>query len=239
MGIQVLPLGDQAILVQFEQRIDPNVHRQVVQLADQIVDLGLNGVQFVSPAYCSITIGYNPKELTYEALRQKVKLCSKQSSGVDKGPIRIVSLPVCYDDRFGIDLEEVSMVTGLTTKEIIQLHTTESYRVYMLGFLPGFPYLGILPEKLRLPRKQNPKLRIPEGSVAIAGRQTGIYPSESPGGWHVLGRTPIPLLQLDDGFGFTLKTGDQVTFRSIDINEYQGITDKLKANTFNWEILYE
>ena len=239
MEIQVLPLGDEAILVRFEQRIDPDIHREVVDLPARIDEAGLTGVQFVSPAYCSITIGYNPKEITYEELSRRVKAYSKQSSSIDKHPTRSVTLPVCYDSRFGIDLAEVSGVTGLTLKEIIQTHTEVSYRVYMLGFLPGFPYLGILPEILRLPRKQNPRLRIPGGSVAIAGQQTGVYPSESPGGWHVLGRTPIPLLKLDAGFDFTLKPGDQVTFRPIDINEYQMLTDKLKDKSFNWDSLYE
>ncbi|GJM27731.1 MAG: allophanate hydrolase [Cyclobacteriaceae bacterium] len=239
MGISVMPLGDQAVVVNFEQQINPVIHQKVLDLSRQIEQKKVEGINFISPAYCSITIGYDPVKIPYSRLGKLVKELSTQPVVSGKTHARKVTIPVCYHEKFALDLEEVSRLSGLSKKEIIVIHTDEIYRVYMLGFLPGFPYLGVLPESLQLPRKAKPVLRIPERSIAIAGKQTGIYPAESPGGWYVVGRTPMPLLRKNPLNNFVLRPGDEVKFRSISLSVYQELILKVKEQIFDWDSIYE
>jgi inhibitor of KinA len=145
---------------------------------------------------------------------------------------------VCYEEPYALDLQEVSKFSGLTPKEIIELHTGETYRVYMLGFLPGFPYLGVLPKALQLPRKRTPRVNVPERSVGIAGQQTGIYPSGSPGGWNILGNTPLPIFNSSSDSPFLLQVGDKVKFKVVSSREYQKLHQQIQHQVFNWEAIY-
>jgi inhibitor of KinA len=139
---------------------------------------------------------------------------------------RLINIPICYEQPYALDLEEISNLTGLNKKEIVDLHTGSLYQVFMLGFLPGFPYLGVLPQQLHLSRKKTPRLNIPERAVGIAGLQTGIYPTQSPGGWNILGSTPVPVFESSGKDPFLLRVGDQVKFEAIGTDEYLQMREK-------------
>lgn len=140
---------------------------------------------------------------------------------------RSIEIPVCYDESFSDDMKRIIAHTGLTREEIISLHTSTSYTVYMIGFLPGFPYLGDLPKEIHVPRLDKPRLRVAKGTVGIGGTQTGIYPIESPGGWNIIGRTPLDLYSLKRAAPFLIGAGDQLSFRSISLDDFNEMKESL------------
>lgn len=238
MSPEIMPLGDRALLVNFEQKIDPYIHSQVMDLLAKVEEASVDGVTFTLPAYCSVTIGFDPKKISYLDLKPTIVTLLKQPATKSTISSRSLTLPVCYEEPYALDLPEILKFSGLTPKEIIELHTGETYRVYMLGFLPGFPYLGVLPKALQFPRKRNPRLQVPERSVGIAGQQTGIYPSGSPGGWNILGNTPLPIFNSSSDSPFLLQVGDQVTFKEISSREYQKLHQQIQHQAFNWDTIY-
>lgn len=214
--------GDNALLINFTQSIDTGINAQVITLQNVLKKSGIQGLTFFIPAYCSLTIGYDPKVIQYQALCEKIKTLDLNSLNTLKGNIH--QIPVCYEHPYALDLEEVSQQTGLSPNDIIQLHTKTIFQVYMLGFLPGFAYLGSLPPTLKVTRKTTPRIKVPALSIGLAGLQTGIYPSEAPGGWQIIGRTPISVFNDKKAVPFLLKTGDRVQFYSISKEVYaQGI----------------
>lgn len=238
MSPEIMSLGDRALLVNFDQKIDPDIHSQVMDLSAKVEEASVDGVTFTLPAYCSVTIGFDPKKVSYLDLKPTIINLLKQPATGSTVSSRSLTLPVCYEEPYALDLQEVSKFSGLTPKEIIELHTGETYRVYMLGFLPGFPYLGVLPKALQLPRKRTPRVNVPERSVGIAGQQTGIYPSGSPGGWKILGNTPLPIFNSSSDNPFLLQVGDQVKFKVISSREYQKLHQQIQHQVFNWEAIY-
>ena len=230
-----MPLGDRALLINFEQIIDRDIHRQVVALSNKIEAALIEGVTFILPAYCSITIGYAPENIRYEELKPLIKDLWKKPASTQKSSNRFLTLPVCYEEPCALDLLEISKLSGLNPEDIIAKHCSQSYQVYMLGFLPGFPYLGILPEILQYPRKPEPRLHVPDRSVGLAGPQTGIYPFRSPGGWNIIGRTPLPIFNAKQNDPFLFKTGDEVKFLAIGKEEYQMIEAEIEDGTYNWD----
>ncbi len=238
MSPEIMSLGDRALLVNFDQIIDPDIHSQVMDLSAKVEEASVDGVTFTLPAYCSVTIGFDPKKVSYLDLKPTIINLLKQPATGSTVSSRSLTLPVCYEEPYALDLQEVSKFSGLTPKEIIELHTGETYRVYMLGFLPGFPYLGVLPKALQLPRKRTPRVNVPERSVGIAGQQTGIYPSGSPGGWKILGNTPLPIFNSSSDNPFLLQVGDQVKFKVISSREYQKLHQQIQHQVFNWEAIY-
>jgi len=236
---EIIPFGDQAALVNFRQSIDHQVHLQVMTLMGKINDASLKGITFTIPAYCSVTIGYDPQKISYRQLKQEIKkLLNQLREQQSELSARLLDLPVCYEEEFAPDLKEIADGSGLEINKIIELHTALSYRVFMLGFLPGFPYMGILTKDLQFPRKNKPRLKVAERSVGIAGLQTGIYPVESPGGWNIIGRTPIPVFDPSAENPFLFQTGDQVQFRPIGSIEYRETRDQIQNQTFDWNSLY-
>jgi inhibitor of KinA len=239
MTPDIIPLGDRALLINFEQKIEPGLHQKVMDLASNLKLAAIEGITFVLPSYCSLTVGYDPRKIRYQELKSTVKNLQLQTTSDHKLTTRQLVLPVCYQDPYSLDLETLSVVSGLSPKEIIELHTTTSYRVYLMGFLPGFPYLGVLPEALEFPRKQIPRQVVPERSVGLAGQQTGIYPFESPGGWNIIGRTPLPIFNAHWEHPFLIEAGDQIMFHPISEIEYSQIKKDLRKGTFNWDTIYE
>lgn len=218
--IRYRPYGNRAILLQWDQRIDDGINAEVTRLAYRIESQKPEYIQFVIPAYCSLTVGYDPLRITYEQLCVYLEELRNQSTGDILPRIiqekRLVRIPVCYEDEYAPDLPFISREKGISADRLIDLHTSTEYRVFMLGFLPGFPYMGPVPEVLRTERKENPRYRVPAGSVGLAGLQTGIYPIEAPGGWQLIGRTPLPLFATDRDPPFLLQAGDRVRFERID-----------------------
>jgi len=208
-------MGDRSLLVELGGRISPDVNRRVRELFIMLEENPVKGVLETIPAYRSLLIIYDPLITNTMLLQYQIEDLQKKSEVIDIPEPKTVEIPVAYGGEFGPDLEWVARYHNIGVEEVIQLHTGTSYQVYMIGFTPGFPYMGELPERLGTPRRETPRTTIPEGSVAIAQRQTGIYPVESPGGWHILGRTPMKLFNPLQIPPTLLEMGDLVRFFPI------------------------
>ena len=241
--LSILPYGDQAVLINFEQKIDPEINGQVLRLKEQIEKCGIQGITFSIPAYCSLTIGYDPTLLEYQVLEKIVRQLVRQTLVSDpmlsENTDRTLKIPVCYEAPFALDIEELSKQKDMTPQQIINYHTGVSYRVYMLGFLPGFVFMGKLPEQLKCRRRNTPRLRVPKGSVGMAGFQTGIYPSVSPGGWQIIGRTPVDIFDPKASDPFVFSPGDTVVFHSVSKSEFSSVRSEVETGTFNVQSLIQ
>jgi inhibitor of KinA len=214
-------MGDRSLLVELGDRISPEVNRRVRELSVMLGQNPVEGVLETIPAYRSLLIIYDPLLTSISVLQNRIGDLQKKIEVIDIPEPKTVEIPVAYGGEFGPDLEWVARFHNIGLEEVIQLHTGTTYQVYMIGFTPGFPYMGELPEQLAVPRRETPRTTIPKGSVAIAQRQTGIYPVESPGGWHILGRTPMKLfnpLQIPPAI---LEMGDLVRFFPIEEGEFK------------------
>lgn len=217
---RLLPLGDAAITVEFGNKVDPALNERVIAFADCLRAQGWPGLLDIVPTYRSVTIHVDPLCLDVMTLSDRLlQLCPtfsqpRTSSGTQH------RIPVSYGGEWGPDLEDVAAFANLSVTEVIRLHASAQYRVYMLGFSPGFPYLGTVPEPLAMPRLATPRTTVPAGSVGIAGSQTGIYPTSTPGGWRVIGRTPVALYRPANSKPFLLSPGDLVRFEPIGSEEF-------------------
>ena len=222
----VCPVGDTGLLASFEQRIAQSVGAAVAALNTRVAAAAIPGVVETVPAFASLLIFYDPLVTEYDAVADAVqKLAQAPGSDTAAGEGRLVEIPVCYGGTFGPDLPFVAEHAGLTEKEVIELHAGREYRIYMLGFLPGFPYLGGLDERLFTPRLGTPRTAIPAGSVGIGGEQTGIYPIASPGGWQLIGRTPLKLFDPAAGM-LPYAAGDRIRFTPITKAEFNALAQK-------------
>ncbi|MBI5016110.1 MAG: 5-oxoprolinase subunit PxpB [Deltaproteobacteria bacterium] len=211
--------GDSALSVEVGQGISAAVHRRVLALRDRVE--GESGVVALVPGYRSLFIQYDPWEVSAEALIAAVQTALARTSGRPAAAEgRLMEIPVCYDPSLGPDLEEVARVHGLSGAEVVRRHAAPVYTVYLLGFTPGFVFLGGLDPRLRTPRLPEPRSRVPAGSVGIAGSQTGAYAVPSPGGWRLVGRTPLRLFDAGRAEPALLRPGDRVRFRPISLAEY-------------------
>jgi len=206
----MLPLTDSSILLPLGDSIDPTLNQRAHNLAARLAEHPLEGMLETVPAYASLTIHYDPLLRTHAEVADWLASHLAPETETAPHPARIIEIPILYD---GPDLAFVAEHCKLTIPEVIQLHSQAEYTVYMMGFLPGFPYLGGLPVQLHTPRRATPRTHVPAGSIAIAGAQAGIYPQESPGGWQLLGRTTIPLHDPQRNPPFLLAPGDKVLFR--------------------------
>ncbi|MEO1263031.1 MAG: 5-oxoprolinase subunit PxpB [Bacteroidota bacterium] len=233
--INIVPYGDTALLINFEQTIEPRVNREVVELTHQLEEAHIPGVEFCTPAYCSVTVGFDPELISFDLLKELIFTLNKnkniktKSFNSNKKKWRI---PVCYDPPFALDLQDLNKQLNISEKEIIRLHTATIYQIYMLGFLPGFAYMGVLPDSLKCTRKENPRLKVPAQSVGLAGLQTGIYPMAAPGGWQIIGRTPISIFNVQNDNPFLFSAGDFVQFFPIKEHEFEKIENAYKAGNY-------
>jgi inhibitor of KinA len=227
-----LPFGDSALVIEFGEAISLEVNRKVVALNDAILRAEIQEVEELVPTYRSLLVRYNPLRTSYEQLFFRIKeIEEKLTEPMTQADGSRVTVPVVYGGEYGPDLKEVARCHGLTEKHVIKLHSEREYRVYMIGFVAGFPYLGEVPDEIATPRLDTPRLRVPAGSVGIAEKQTGVYPCEAPGGWQIIGRTPIRLFDSRRQPPATLKAGDIVRFEPISKNEFKKIEDSLtKSN---------
>jgi len=205
-GPRLLPLGDAAALVEIGRRVDTALNTRAIGLAAALRKR--RGVREAVPGYASVTVHYDPEQVTLAQLQATLRNLVKARPAPPL-PGRLHRIPVTYD---GPDLEEAARTLGLGVAELVRLHTAPTYRVFMVGFVPGWAYLGPLPEALHLPRRSVPRTHVPAGSVAIAGAQTGVYPLPTPGGWHLIGRTDLPMFIPDHDPPLLLRTGDRVKF---------------------------
>lgn len=230
--MQFINYGESALLVNFEQVIDLDVNQKVIELSHSLEESRPFGYNYSIPAYCSLTIVFDPLSTSHQEIKDHI-LSIDLSSNQLTNEKRSLIIPVCYESDMGIDLLEMSALLNLSIEEIISIHTSRQYHIYMMGFLPGFSYMGTLNKKIETTRKAKPRLKVAERSIAVAGLQTGIYPIESPGGWNIIGRTPIPIFDADQDDPILFGLGDKVIFKSITSEEYQDIELQIKTETFD------
>lgn len=212
--------GDRGLLVEYGDVIDPEVNNKVRSMALVMEDNPPEGVTEIIPTYRSLLIIYNPS-ITHPAKLQKtLAALEARLDEIKIPPPRTVEIPVCYGGEFGPDIDMVADTHNLTVAQVIDLHCEPEYLIYMVGFTPGFPFLGGLSEKLHTPRLETPRTLVPEGSVGIANNQTGIYPVASPGGWQLIGRTPVKLFAPRRQDPFLYQAGDRIKFNPISVEEY-------------------
>ena len=214
-------MGDRSLLIEFGDGISREINEKVRRMALAVQAEAWEGIVEVVPTYRSLLIIYNPILLPIEDLKKRLK---RIEEGLQQAPLpepRLTRIPAVYGGIYGPDLEEVARYHQISSEKVIQLHCSKPYLIYMIGFMPGYPYMGELPEELVTPRLKTPRLVVPKGSVAIAQRQTGIYSMESPGGWQILGRTPVELFDPGRDPPALLQMGDLVQFYQISEKEFK------------------
>jgi len=214
--MRIIPASDSSLLVVFGDLIAPALHERVMALFHTFQRRNDPRIRNLHPGYASLLIDFDPLRLTHEELAATVQELAESDEPAAASEANVVSIPVCYDAEFGPDLPDVAEHAGVPGEEVVRLHTSPTYLVYLLGFSPGFVYLGGLPEVLHTPRLATPRPRIAGGSVGIAGRQTGIYPVDSPGGWRLIGRTPLRMFDPAATPPTRLQPGDRMKFVAID-----------------------
>lgn len=233
-NIQLQCLGDHALLFSLPSSIDPSTLHEIFQLSEFIRSLKIDCIKDVIPSYHTVTIIYEIEKLYNTTINQKninhplqlgyeiVELFSRidKKDSIEIFQNKIIKIPVCYDLTLGIDLKNISIEKKVSIEEIIKLHSTTIYTVYCLGFLPGFAYMGSVHKNIQTPRHSKPRAQVFAGSVGIAGEQTGIYPMNSPGGWQIIGRTPIKIFNENASILATLKMGNQVEFYPISLEAF-------------------
>jgi inhibitor of KinA len=237
----IFPLGDSAITIDLGNHIDQQLNRQALGIYNVLKDMHLPGIRDIITAYSSVSVFYDPQRViaenplcpdgAYACMKGRLEeawktiAASNDDSNSLPDSVTIIRLPVCYEAGFGPDQEYLAREKGLTREDIIALHTSTAYQVFMIGFLPGFPYLGKVDPRLEIARKQRP-VQVAAGGVGIAGNQTGIYPLNSPGGWQIIGRTPLKLFDPHAEVPVRLKVGDWVQFFSVSREEYHELADE-------------
>ena len=224
-SIRITDVGDTAFNVEFGDSIDPAINARVTGLRHVLRDAcdagGLVGLVETIPTFRSLMVQYDPLVTSRAKLEAEVLDLARSSGDAPAASARSWSIPVCYDEDLGEDLAELGAASGLSREELIGLHSGAEFFVYMLGFMPGFAYMGGLPEPLRRPRRSSPRLKVPPGSVAVAESLCAIYPWESPGGWHLIGRTPVSFFDLRRQPPILLAAGDRVRFHAIGRQEFE------------------
>jgi len=217
-----LPLGDTALVVEFGNAISLEVNNKVLALNAAIQKADIKGVEELVPTYRSLLIRYNPLKITYEQLAFRIKDMEQTITAKNlKAKGNKIIIPVVYGDEYGPDLCYVAKYHNLSEEQVIKLHSKIEYRVYMIGFVAGFPYLGEVPDEIATPRLETPRLKVSAGAVGIAEKQTGIYPCEAPGGWRIIGRTPLKLFNPQQEPPILIKPGDKVKFKPISKKEFK------------------
>ncbi|MBM7651886.1 5-oxoprolinase subunit PxpB [Neobacillus cucumis] len=222
--IEIKFLGDSAIQVSFGNEISEQTHFKIQTFMTRLKKEDIKGIIELVPAYCTIAIYYQPTVIRYEELVmiiEKIYACALMEKEATHP--KVYEIPVYYGGETGPDLSFVARTHDLSEEEVIQLHSSKEYLIHMMGFVPGFPYLGGLPEKLAVPRLEHPRPRIPSGSVGIGGNQTGIYPAEVPSGWRIIGITPVKLFDVERRPPFLFEAGNYIKFYPIDFHEYKRI----------------
>ena len=226
---RIYPCGDHAITIELGNKVDESINQQIISLFKNISGQPINGVKDIIPAYNSLTIVFdvvkikktNKVDSAYGYMQQYLDLAFKNSTDDKQEKPRDVRIPVCYDVSLARDISSLATTHQISVEEVIRLHSSKKYRVYMIGFLPGFAYMGTVDEKLITPRLANPRVFVPAGSVGIAGEQTGIYPFDSPGGWQLIGQTPVKMFSVEKEIPCLLQPGDEVQFYPISISEFE------------------
>ena len=236
-SVRFLFSGDSALVIEFGNEISVDINKKIRKMMDDIKKENIDGIVELVPTYCSLLINYDVLKIDYNTLVEKLKTFLNNDLETAEGEeVTLVEIPTLYNDEVGPDLSYVAEHNKISKEEVIKIHTGTDYLVYMLGFMPGFTYLGGMSEKIATPRLESPRLQIYPGSVGIAGKQTGMYPSMSPGGWRIIGRTPLKLYNPDSDTPVYISSGDYVRYVSISEEEYNEILKKVENNEYKLNI---
>jgi KipI family sensor histidine kinase inhibitor len=234
VSTRYLPFGDSALLVEFGNMINLEINRKVIVLNGAIMKAEIQGVEELVPTYRSLLVRYDPLRTTYEQLVFRIK---DIEITLDRVHVKIagkkITIPIVYGGGYGPDLGYVAQCHGLSEDRVAKLHSEREYTVYMIGFVAGFPYLGEVSDEIATPRLETPRLKVPAGSVGIAEKQTGIYPCEAPGGWRIIGRTPIKLFNPLREPPTLLKPGDKVKFKPMSIEEFKAVEEAISKDAYS------
>lgn len=232
-NIEFLLAGDSSVLVKFGEKIDEEINGRVNKFNKTVIDHNHIGIIDTIPSYCALLINYDPKLINYKDIVDLLKDLYKNIDYKSAQDKEIIEIPVLYGGQNGPDLETVAKHNSLTVDEVVDLHSKPEYFIYMLGFTPGFPYLGGMNKAIATPRLETPRVKIEAGSVGIAGEQTGIYPINSPGGWQIIGQTPLDLYNINREEPILLKAGQYIKFKPISIEDFNNIkTSNMESDTF-------
>ena len=228
---RILKAADSALVFEFGTAIDRKISDRVLGLAEILNNAGLPGATEIVATFRSLCVNYDSLKTTGAELEQAIVALMK-GAGTSSQIRRLWEIPVCYDPEFAPDIEEVATRVGLSVAEVAALHAGTQYHVYMIGFVPGYPYMGDLPKQLRLPRRRDPRTRVPPGSLAIATSLTAVYPYESPGGWHLIGTSPVRFFDPESAKGALLGPGDAVKFHPVTADEFSRIRLAVERNDY-------
>jgi len=231
VNVRFLPAGDTAMIVEFGDSIDRVLSDRVLRLSALVRAANLPGVVETVPTFRSLMVHYEPLATDNASLTAAIEKLLDTSRDEPK-PVKLWRIPACYAISHAPDLAEVAQRTGLSAAEVVRIHSSTRFHIYMLGFVPGYPYMGDLPDPLVLPRRTDPRIRVPAGSIAIATNMTAIYPLESPGGWHLIGSTPIRLFDLRWPRPALLSPGDAVRFEPVTVREFDAIRAAVAADAY-------
>lgn len=234
--VRYLVSGDCGMCVEFGNEISPDINKKIRAFKIAIDKSGIEGIVETIPTYRSLLVQYKPEVIRFKELAQKFEGLMSSLDNIIIPPPTVIEIPVLYGGEMGPDLENVAKHNHKTPEEVIQIHTSEEYLIYMLGFIAGFPYLGGMSKEIATPRLKSPRVKIDGGAVGIAGEQTGIYPVDSPGGWQLIGRTPLKLYDADRENPILLEAGQYIKFRSVSKKEYKKIEKEVMEQTYQYVI---
>jgi len=237
---KILTTGDSAVTVQFGEKIDPAIYARVKGLKEELEKVKPEGIVELIPTYRSLNVQYDPFLLSYGRLCDILEECMKKGGTTEEGHKKVLTVPVCFGGEMGPDLEGVAEYHHITVDEVIRLCCSKDVLIYMLGFTPGYPYIGGMPKELVTPRLASPRLKVPAGTMGIGGEQLGVYSVDSPGGFRLLGRTPLHLYDAARGAkAVLLEAGEYIRFTAIDKAEYDRIAQEEQQGTYHYEIQEE
>ncbi len=231
-NIRILTAGDSSLLIEFGKEISPEINRKISATIQLMKEQHIEGVVDMIPAFCSLLVNYDPRVISYDEIRERMEALVRVDARAGETRKRIFEIPVCYGGEYGPDIQNIAEHAGLSQEDVIQIHSSRDYLIYMLGFLPGFTYLGGLDERLHTPRLANPRIRIPAGSVGIGGSQTGIYPLDSPGGWQLMGMTPVKTYDPSRETPILVEAGDYIRFVPVEEKEYLQIKEAVSRGEY-------
>lgn len=231
-NIRILTAGDSSLLVEFGKEISPEINRRIAATVQLMREQQIEGVVDVIPAFCSLLVNYDPRVIRYEKMKQRMEDLVRVDIRTGESVRRIFEIPVVYGGEYGPDLGAIAEHAGLSEEEVVRIHSSRDYLIYMLGFLPGFCYLGGLDERIHTPRLASPRLKIRAGSVGIGGSQTGIYPLDSPGGWQLMGMTPVKTYDPNREVPILVEAGDYIRFVPVDEAEYLRIRELVEQGQY-------